>query len=108
MPGSIAAYAVSYRLSRANLAGIVIPTDNARPEAFRASEGLNASRFHALISEQCDQEIYLQIFSGESQMEIGSKQIFRQVTGDSGRNDKKRPRISPEQKEGDVSFIYSA
>jgi hypothetical protein len=60
------------------------------------------------IHEQRDQEIYLQIFRKESQMEIGSTQIFQEVMGDSARKGKKRPRIAPEPKEGGVSFFYSA
>jgi hypothetical protein len=56
----------------------------------------------------CNQEIYLQIFPEESQLEIGSTEIFREVMGDSARKGKKRPRIAPEPKEGGVSFHFSA
>jgi hypothetical protein len=41
-------------------------------------------------------------------MEIGSTEIFQKVMGDSARKGKKRPRIAPEPKEGDVSFLFSA
>ena len=44
MPGSIAAYAVSCRHCRMNLARIVIPTEKAQTEAFRANEEMNAER----------------------------------------------------------------
>jgi hypothetical protein len=50
MPGPIAVYAVSCWLCRVNFAGIVIPTDNALAEAFRASEGLNALRIQAYLN----------------------------------------------------------
>jgi hypothetical protein len=61
-------------------------------------------KFHA----QRDQEIYLQIFSEESHMEIGSTENFREMVPDSSKNGKKRPRIAPEPKEGGVSFLFSA
>jgi hypothetical protein len=44
MPGSIVGYIISNRLRRVNLAAISIPTNKPKTEAFRASEGLNASR----------------------------------------------------------------
>jgi hypothetical protein len=56
----------------------------------------------------CNQKIYLQIFPKESQLEIGSTEIFREVMGDSARKGKKMLRIAPEPKEGDVSFLFSA
>jgi hypothetical protein len=46
MPGSIEGYVVSFQLRRVNLAGMLVPTNKPKTEAFRASEGLNASRFH--------------------------------------------------------------
>jgi hypothetical protein len=44
MPGFIATCAVSCRLCRMNFAGMMIQTDKAETEAFKTSEGLNASR----------------------------------------------------------------
>jgi hypothetical protein len=44
MAGSNAAYDVSCRHCRTNFAEMVILTDKAQIEAFRASEELNASR----------------------------------------------------------------
>jgi hypothetical protein len=44
MPESIAASTVSCRHCRMNFAGIFIPAGKTETEAFKASEGLNASR----------------------------------------------------------------
>src|SRR5512136_2010641 len=44
MPGSIVGYVVSLQLCRVNFSGMLIPTNKPKTEAFRASEGLNASR----------------------------------------------------------------
>ena len=44
MPGSIAGYGVSFKHRWVNSAGISLPTKKPETEAFRASEGLNASR----------------------------------------------------------------
>jgi len=49
MPGSIAGYAVLFRLCNVNFAGIANPNDEAETEAFRASEGLNASRIQVKV-----------------------------------------------------------
>ena len=50
MPGSIVGYIniISNRLRRVNLAAISIPTNKPKAEAFRASEGLNASRIQVI------------------------------------------------------------
>jgi hypothetical protein len=51
MPGPFVGYIVSSRLGQVNLAGISIPTNNAKKEAFRASgEGmLYGFRFNSTI-----------------------------------------------------------
>ena len=49
MPGSIVGYAVLLQHCRVNFAGMLIPTNKPKTEAFRASEGLNASRIQELF-----------------------------------------------------------
>ena len=49
MPGSIVAYAVSWRLRRVNFAALLLPVYKAGTEAFRASGGLNASRIQVML-----------------------------------------------------------
>jgi hypothetical protein len=45
MPGAIVGYIISLRLHQVNFVVMLIPTDNPKTEAFRASEGLNVHGF---------------------------------------------------------------
>jgi len=49
MPGSIVDYVVSSQLCRVNFAEMLIPTNKPETEAFRVSEGLNASRIQVYL-----------------------------------------------------------
>jgi hypothetical protein len=53
MPGSIVGYADSYLHLKVNFAGETIPTDKPETEAFRASEGLKASRIQEVFKGIC-------------------------------------------------------
>src|SRR5512136_953806 len=52
MPGSIVGYVVSLQLCRVNFTGMLIPTNKPKTEAFRASEGLNASRIQVSFNDE--------------------------------------------------------